>query len=102
MMRLIKTAMFPKRLVALVCLIPFVSVLGLIVEAKITFYPFTHQFGLYDYEAALLWLLLAPFIWSLPPASNRPLRLARKLYWVTATLLLIFAVLVVLGAYFLA
>lgn len=101
-MPLIRIDLLPKRLVAFVCLIPFLYVLGLIIEAKITFYPFTPQFGLYDYEGALLWLLLAPFFWSLPPASNRPLRLARKLYWVSAALLLTLAVLFLLVALFLA
>ncbi len=80
-MQIIDESPLLKRLLVFVSALPFLVVLGLIVEAKTDFYPITQSISLYDYEFVLLWLLLAPFIYSIPSQSHIALMFVKKAYW---------------------
>ena len=70
-----------RRFLVFVSVLPFLVVLGVIVGAKVDFYPITQSISLYDYEVVLLSLLLAPFIYALPSTSHRGLTAMRKVHW---------------------
>jgi len=89
----------PKTFLSLLSLLPFLYVLALIIDSKITYYPLLKEAAFYDYEFVLLWLLLAPFIFALPAPTQRAILLARKIYWISVaclvSLILLVAVLVI-------
>ena len=89
----------PKTFLSLLSLLPFLYVLALIIDSKITYYPLLKEAAFYDYEFVLLWLLLAPFIFVLPAPTQRAILLARKIYWISVaclvSLILLVAVLVI-------
>ncbi len=66
--------------------------IAVIVYNQFTFYPFTQEVRLHSYEFELLYILFAPFVFSLPKHPHAAMNVTKRLYIWGFTLAVLFYV----------